>query len=138
MAVSTLKTVINGNIRDVWELVTSPEKYGWRSDLGKAEAINPAKFIEYTPNGYATEFTVTLSEPCSRWELDIENTNMTGHWVGIFTECPEGTQIEFTENVTVKKIFMKPFVKAFLKKQQEMFAADLKKAIEKMNADGIH
>lgn len=130
MAVSTFKTIINSDIQRVWELVTSPEKYGWRSDLDKTEIISPERFAEYTPEGYVTEFTVTNCEPCSRWELDMENTNLKGHWTGIFTKAPEGTQIEFTEDVTVKKIFMKPFVKAFLKKQQEKFAADLKKAAE--------
>lgn len=137
-----MKTVINAPVKAVWELVTKPENYGWRSDLEKAEIISPERFDEYTPNGYVTHFTVTFSEECKRWELDMENTNLTGHWVGIFTEIPgEGedtgdgkgatvTQIEFTEDVTVKKALMKPFVKGFLKKQQEMFAADLRKAAE--------
>lgn len=139
MAVSTMKTVINAPVRAVWELVTKPGNYGWRSDLEKAEIISPERFDEYTPNGYVTHFTVTFSEECKRWELDMENTNLTGHWVGIFTEISgegkdnkdaKSTQIEFTEDVTVKKIIMKPFVKGFLKKQQEMFAADLRKAAE--------
>lgn len=40
------------------------------------------------------------------------------------------TQIDFTENVTPKKWFMKPFVKLYLKKQQTQFVLDLKKALE--------
>ncbi len=38
--------------------------------------------------------------------------------------------IDFTENVTPKKWFMKPFVKTYLKKQQKQFVLDLKKALE--------
>lgn len=38
---------------------------------------------------------------------------------------------ETTENVTAKKMFMKPFVKIYLKKQQTAYIQDLKRALEK-------
>lgn len=140
MIESTLKTVINAPAETVWELVTNPEKYGWRSDIEKAVTISPECFEEHTSGGYVTRFAVTLSEPCRRWELDMENSDLKGHWVGIFSEIPENegsTRIEFTESITVKNIFMKPFAKRFLKKQQERFASDLKKAVMKKSADGL-
>ena len=59
----------------------------------------------------------------------MENSNMKGHWIGIFTSKGTETEIDLTECVTAKKFFMKPFVKAFLKKQQERFVADLRKAL---------
>ena len=62
--------------------------------------------------------------------FDMENSNMAGHWIGIFTAKGNETQIDFTENVTPKKWIMKPFVKIYLKKQQEQFVLDLKKALE--------
>lgn len=60
----------------------------------------------------------------------MENSNMKGHWVGIFTSRGTDTEIDFTENVTPKKWFMKPFVKSYLKKQQTQFVLDLKKVLE--------
>ena len=39
------------------------------------------------------------------------------------------TEIDFTETVTAKKLFMRPFVKTFLKKQQAQYIADLRKAL---------
>lgn len=87
-------------------------------------------FIEYTKNGYATTFTVTVAEPYKRWEFDMENSNMKGHWIGVFIDKGNETQIDFTENVIPKKWFMKPFVKTYLKKQQKQFVLDLKKALE--------
>ena len=63
-------------------------------------------------------------------EFDMENSNMKGHWVGVFTSLGSKTQIDFTENITPKKWFMKPFVKAYLKKQQKQFILDLKKHLE--------
>ena len=37
-----------------------------------------------------------------------------------------GTEVEFSEAISVKKIIFKPFVKAYLKKQQSRFMEDLK------------
>ena len=59
----------------------------------------------------------------------MENSNMKGHWIGIFTSKGNETQIDFTECVTAKKLIMRPFVKAYLKKQQAQFVCDLKKAL---------
>ena len=130
MAVSNIKAVLQSNIQDVWNIVTSLEKYQWRSDLSKIEIINEKQFVEYTKNGYATTFTITASEPFKRWEFDMENSNMKGHWTGTFTEKDGQAEIDFTEDVTAKKLIMKPFVKAFLKKQQELYVSDLKKALQ--------
>ncbi len=50
-----------------------------------------------------------------RYEFDMENQNMKGHWTGLFNVTPDGTEIDFTEDVTAKKALMKPFVGAYLK-----------------------
>ena len=129
MAVSKIKAVFQNDIQTVWNIVTSLENYKWRSDLSKIEILNEKQFIEYTKDGYATTFTITVQEPCKRWEFDMENSNMKGHWTGIFTEKDGQTEIEFTEDVTAKKLIMRPFVKAFLKKRQEQYISDLRKAL---------
>lgn len=135
MAISKITVVLNHSVQEVWNVVTSLKEYHWRSDLSKIETVNENRFIEYTKNGYATTFTVTLCEPLKRWEFDMENSNMKGHWCGIFTEIDGGTQIDFTEEVNAKKFFMKPFVKGFLKKQQEVYTADLKKALQQSSRE---
>lgn len=129
MAVSKIQAVFHRDIENVWNIVTSLENYKWRSDLSRIEIINEKQFIEYTKDGYATTFTITAQEPCKRWEFDIENSNIKGHWTGIFSEAEGQTVIDFTEDVTAKKLIMKPFVKAYLKKQQEQYIFDLKKAL---------
>lgn len=129
MAVSNIKATFQNNIQKVWETVTSLENYAWRSDLSKIEILNENQFVGYTKKGYATNFTITVIEPYKRWEFDMENDNMKGHWIGIFTSKDEQTEIDFTEDVVAKKFFMKPFVKGFLKKQQVQYVSDLKKAL---------
>ena len=129
MAVSNIKTVLSADISKVWDVVTDVENYSWRSDLSRTELLEKNQFVEYTKKGYPTTFTITASVPYERWEFDMENSNMTGHWIGIFKPKGEKTEIEFTENVTVKKIFLRPFIKRYLRRQQALFVADLEKAL---------
>lgn len=129
MAVSNIKAVFHSDIQKVWEVVTSLKNYSWRSDLSKIEIVNENQFIEYTKEGYATTFTITSCELYKRWEFDMENDNMKGHWTGVFTQKDGKTEIDFTENVIAKKVFMKPFVKIYLKKQQALYISDLQKAL---------
>lgn len=129
MANLSIKTIISKDIQTVWEKVTDVRNYGWRSDLSRTEVLNEKKFIEYTKDGFPTVFTVTAFEPFSLWEFDIDNDNIKGHWKGVFTESDGNTEIVFTEEVSAKKFLMKPFVKAYLKKQQALFVSDLKKAL---------
>ena len=130
MATSNIKEQIPSDLRKVWDFVLDIENYDtWRSDLGKTEIISEKQFIEYTKDGYSTTFTVTKEDPYRRWEFDMENSNMKGHWIGVFTDKGSETEIDFTECVEAKKIFMKPFVKLYLKKQQAKFVADMRNAL---------
>ena len=130
MATSNIKALIPGELQKVWELVLDIENYAaWRSDLSKTEVISDKQFIEYTKDGYTTTFTVTCVEPYRQWEFDMENSNMTGHWTGIFTAKGDETEIDFTERVEAKKWLLKPFVKLYLRKQQTQFVADIRKTL---------
>lgn len=133
MAFCNIKAVLPGDIQTVWNVVTSVESYAWRSDLSKTEILSEKQFVEYTIDGFATFFTIIVVEPYKRWEFDMENENMKGHWTGIFTQKGEQTEIDFSEEVTSKKFFMKPFIKAYLKKQQTKFIEDLKNALQRMD-----
>ncbi|MFQ9056779.1 MAG: SRPBCC family protein [Faecalibacterium sp.] len=94
------------DIHKVWDIVFAVDKYSsWRSDLSKTEIINEKQFIEYTKDGYATTFSITAVEPYRRWEFDMENSNMAGHWIGVFMAKGNKTQVDFTENVIPKKWF---------------------------------
>lgn len=132
MAISKIKVTFQSDIQRVWEIVTCLKNYSWRSDLSKIEVINENQFVEYTKDGYQTTFTITKTEPYKCWEFDMENSNMKGHWTGIFTETGGNTEIDFTEEVTAKKVIMKPFVKLYLKKQQQLYISDLRKVLEQI------
>ncbi len=130
MTQTTIKATFCSDVQRVWDVVLDVAHYAaWRSDLSKTEVLDDKRFVEYTKEGFPTTFTVTAAEPCKRWEFDMENANMAGHWTGLFADKGDGAEVAFTECVTAKKLFMKPFVKSFLKKQQARFIADLKKAL---------
>ena len=73
---------------------------------------------------------VTAKKQFKHWKFDMENDNMKGHWTGVLSECDGQTEIEFMEDVTAKKLIMKPFVKIYLKKQQEKYISDLRRALD--------
>lgn len=130
MPVVSMKAIFSCDVQTVWDIVTSLTDYAWRSDLAKIECVGEKEFIEYTKDGFATTFTIKEQVPCERWEFDMENDNMKGHWVGVFSQKDGQTEIDFTEDVSAKKLVMKPFVGMYLKRQQAQYVADLKKAIE--------
>lgn len=134
MTKSSVKVTIKSDVKKVWNTVTDAAHYHWRSDLSRTEIIDEKHFAEYTKDGYPTTFTVTLTEPFKCWEFQMENTNMKGHWVGVFTEKGESTEVEFTEYVEAKKFYVKPFVKLYLKKQQKQFVYDLEKELMKKSS----
>lgn len=130
MAKVIIKENFSNDIHDIWELVTHLNKQQWRKEIESIEIINDKTFIEHTKDGFSTTFTITQLIPYQLYEFDMDNENMSGHWTGIFSSNNHQTTIEFIEEVTAKKIYMKPFVKTYLKKQQSSFVHDLKEALK--------
>lgn len=130
MTVSNLKSVLPGDVHKAWSVVTTASKYPrWRTDLSRVQILGPEAFLEYTADGYVTKFTIIRAKPGQLWELEMDNTNLRGRWVGRFRQRGLATVVDFTEYVSVKKVWMKPFVKGYLKKQQAQFITDLRRAI---------
>lgn len=64
-----------------------------------------------------------------KYAFDMDNENMHGKWVGLFSDDHGETVIDFTEDVTAKKFALRPFIGIYLKKQQAAYVADLRKAL---------
>lgn len=112
-----MTAVLPGDVQQVWTVVTGVEDYSWRSDLSRTEVLSAEQFVEHTQTGAQTLFTITAAEPGRRWELDMENRWMRGHWVGLFSGKGAETAIQFTETLHVKNPLLRPFVKRYLRKQ---------------------
>lgn len=127
MTESHERVILKSDVNRVWEVITDLNSYGWRSDLREIEVIEPGrKFVEYTKEGFPTVFTITRFEPPHRYEFTMENANMSGTWSGVLSRNGQGCEADFTERVTVKKWFMRPFAAGFLRKQQKQYFRDLK------------
>ena len=136
MTSSNIKAMIQCDSYKVWETVLAVEHYHtWRSDVSKTELIDEKQFIEYSPKGYSTTFTVTVVEQYKRWELDVRNSHTKGHWTLVFASKGSETEIDFTASVTAEKLSIRPigksvFEQTYLKKAQTQFITDLKKFLD--------
>ncbi|MEA4894177.1 MAG: SRPBCC family protein [Oscillospiraceae bacterium] len=130
MAKAKITAAFHCSLERVWDVVTSLENYSWRSDITEIKVkVAGKEFVEYTKDGYATTFTITAFEPMKKYAFDMDNENMHGRWVGLFSNDHGETVIDFTEDVTAKKIALRPFVGIYLKKQQAAYVAELRKAL---------
>jgi len=121
---------LNAPPQKIWAVITDLHAWSWRSDLASIEILDEKRFVETDTSGYKTTFTITGFVPCTRYEFTMDNPNMQGRWTGVLEPDGAGTRAVFTEDVTPKKWYMKPFAKMYLKKQQATYFADLKKAVE--------
>lgn len=132
MVTSNRRMVVCSNIEKGWSVITNLEDCSWRSDLDRIEVLEAGKrFVEYTKDGYPTTFTITLFDPPVRYEFDMENGNLSGHWRGSLTALPNGTMVDFTEEIAVKRPFMRLFAAIYLKGQQKRYFHDLKARLGK-------
>lgn len=128
---ATMTITLDHPVADVFSIVSSLTDYAWRSDLNRIEIMESANvFKEYTKDGFCTTFTITMFKQNERYEFDIENKNMSGHWIGTFASNGQQTIFTCTEMIDVKKIIMKPLIKSYLKKQQTTYLNDLIKALD--------
>ena len=131
---SNIKATFPYDLRIVWQVVTSLTNYSWRNDIQKIEGISDTQFVEITKSGYRTIFTVTRQEPFCLWEFDVENDNMKGQWVGVFSGNEKNVTIDFTEHIEPKKWFMIPFVKIYLKYRQAKYVRDLRNVLKRVRS----
>lgn len=131
MIISQIQATLPYNIKTVWTAVTDIKNYHWRSDLSHTEVLNKYQFTEYAKNGTPTHFTTTVFKPYSCLEFTLENSSISGRWRGIFLEQGTSTLVHFTEEITVKKFYLKPILKFYLRRQQKLFIKDLQAYLQK-------
>lgn len=130
MIQSVINAKIHADLHSVWNVVTSFGDYSWRSDITAVESSDEKHFKEMSCDGFLTEFEITACEPYKRYSFDLENKNLRGSWTGYFRETEAGTEIKFVETVTVRKWWLYPFVKWYLRRQQKRYVEDLKRKCE--------
>lgn len=130
MKKATVIARFHSSTEAVWNIVTDNTAFDWRSDIVKIEGSDDGNcFTEFTKDGFETEFTIVLKKPYERYEFDMKNKKMDGHWIGLFSKDGSGTKMKFTEEIEAANPVMILFVKAYLKKQQATYITDLRKAM---------
>jgi len=124
--------VFDSSVDKIWGIMTDNLNYGWRSDLERIVVSDAGnQFTEYSKGGIQTNFTVQLKIPHERYEMDVENKNMTGHWTGLFAKENGRTRVTFIEEVEMRSSVLNFFAGFYLQKQQKRYILDLKKALGK-------
>ncbi|WP_455996202.1 SRPBCC family protein [Phocaeicola barnesiae] len=123
---STIKSSIQADLATVWHVVTSLHDFSWRSDIISIEVFDEKHFKETSKDGYETSFTITVVEPLMKYSFLMDNENLSGEWTGYFNQTERGTEIQFTESVCLKKWWLYPFAKWYLKKHQKQYVSDLR------------
>lgn len=133
MIQSEITRVIENTKEKVWDIITNNKDYRWRTDLSKIEIIDEKNFIEYTKNEFPTNFKITKKEPYERYEFDLKNQNLTGHFIATIREIgKDKIEIKMIENIEVKSFIMRLLAKSYLKKQQEIYMRDLEEKLKDM------
>lgn len=114
----------------VWAVVTDLDRWQWRGDLTGLDHRGEEAFTEYGQGGFSTRFAVTDRREPEFWAFDLENSNLTGRWTGVFQRTAAGTQVIFTECVAPKKRWMRLFAGRYLRRQQSRYLADLRRELE--------
>ena len=127
---TTIKSFIQADLESVWHSVTSLYDYSWRSDIKDIEVSGERHFREISNEGYVTCFTVTVIEPFLKYSFLMDNVNFSGEWTGHFRQAENGTEVIFTESISLKKWWLYPFALLYLKLQQKRYIADLKRKCE--------
>ena len=96
MTTANIKDLIPCDINKVWETLLATEHYpAWRNDVSRTDVIDEKHFTEYTKSGYSTTYTVTVIEPYSRLELDMENDNGSEESAGLIASLRHPVYIAF-------------------------------------------
>lgn len=129
------KTIFQTNLDTLWDIITNNNDYSWRSNIKEIKIINDKKFIEIDSDDVETEFTIITSDKNKKYEIDYENNNLKGHWVGLFYLTSQGAELDMVEDVESKKPLLSISVSKTLKRMREIYIEDIRRAIvSKMKA----
>ncbi|MGI5962564.1 MAG: SRPBCC family protein [Lawsonibacter sp.] len=133
MIVATKTAQFPYPLERVWNVVTNLQDTAWRTDLSRVEVRSETNFVEYTTSGFATQFTVSALDPMRLWAFDLENIHLAGSWKGTFSGTNSSTTVTFQETVRCKHWWMRPLVPFYLRRQQSLYFADLRRKLDQIS-----
>lgn len=132
MVKSNIKKVFHCDKNQLWDIITNNSNDTWRTDVSKIKVIDDIHFVEYTKKDAPTYFTITKKDKLNIYELEIENANIKGKWIGKFRELENGSiEIDFTEEIETTAFMMKLLAKPYLKSMQKRYIRDLERELSK-------
>lgn len=131
---SKICTVLNYNIKDVWNIITHFNNYKWRSNISYVQSINNSNsFIEYYKNGDINTFKILEKINYRYYKLKIINKKFVGIWECCLYPLKENrTQVVFLKTIYIKNPIKRFFAKHLwnIRKLQIQYIADMKNILE--------
>ena len=130
---TTTEALIPADLKTVWQTMTDLRQTDWRSDLEKTVVLNRAQFLELDKGGRRTFFTVTQTEPGSRWVFTLENAALTGHCQVLLAPEKGGTRLVLVQESQPRGRRWRLPLRIFLKNRQKRYISDLVQEISREN-----
>ncbi len=132
MVRSEITVLLNEKPVTIWKTLTNIKDYpSWRKDIKEVRILSENQFQEIDRNGFITTFTTTLLENNTRWEFDIDNSNISGHWIGIIKDINGKTGLTLIEEIQSKKKIPVFLQKLYISHQQKLFMQNIKNSYKK-------
>lgn len=131
------KIIFQTDLDTLWDVITNNNDYSWRSNIKEIKVLDDKKFVEIDNDGVETEFTIITFDKNKKYEIDYENEDLKGHWVGLFYLTSQGAELDMVEDVEAKNALLSLFVPKTLKQMREVYIEDIQRAlVAKMNQRG--
>lgn len=131
------KIIFQTDLDILWDVITNNNDYSWRSNIKEIKVLDDKRFVEIDHEGVETVFTIITFDENKKYEIDYENEDLKGHWVGLFYLTSQGAELDMVEDVEAKNALLSLFVPKTLKQMREVYIEDIQRAVvAKMNQRG--
>jgi len=115
----------------IWELITNPHDFTWRSHVRTASVYGDFYSETSSQTGYPSEYTIIHDEENVRRDVTVRHVDGNGARSFVLTGNPDGSTIlEIVEQFEFNgPKLLQPLVNRFMKSQRRAYLKDLRKVL---------
>ncbi|WP_125566406.1 SRPBCC family protein [Companilactobacillus insicii] len=131
MSMYSRKRKFKATSEQIWDKITNPKDYSWRSNVPKVTIKNDRQYSEINSQTNSTEtYTLVTQTKNESRALDIDHIDGTGRRTfELYHEDENTTTLKITEEFDAKNKFFQFSINRFFKKQLSIYLDDLDRAL---------